>query len=121
MDHNTGLMWEQGGSPEILYFHQIQEWNDNLNEKAVAGLTDWRLPTLEEAMSLIYPKLKKDGSCIDSVFCKRQKNMLTNDKVVGGSLTWLVDFSSGCCYGHQIDFSRSYVRAVRTIQPDDPI
>jgi len=53
IDHATGLMWQQGGSDGFMTFAAAQEYVQKLNREKFAGYSDWRLPTLAEAMSLM--------------------------------------------------------------------
>jgi len=119
LDNATGLMWQQGGSSkpsaeyltiagyfissyeEAIYFHQ-------LNEEKFAGFSDWRPPTLEEAMSLMEPKKLNGELYIDPMFDQTQKRIMTTDYV-----RWGVDFSSGRCSVLEGDF---YFRAVRNAE-----
>ncbi len=114
MDRSTGLMWQQSGSPDYLYWKDVQKWIDDLNRKGYAGYHDWRLPTLEEAMSLMEPKKLNDDLYIDPVFDKTQRWIWTTDQVAGGSLRWVVDFDDGGCNGYYI-YSTT-VRLVRSGQ-----
>ena len=53
MDYATNLVWQQGGSSEYMEYEQAVNWVEELNRSGYAGFNDWRLPTLEEAMSLM--------------------------------------------------------------------
>ncbi|MBD3343052.1 MAG: TIR domain-containing protein [Candidatus Lokiarchaeota archaeon] len=130
IDETTELMWQHGGSSKALSLEDAKNWINILNKKVFAGCSDWRLPTLEEAMSLMEPEKKKDALhtdpmlyitqnlFIDSVFDKAQGWIWTSDIVsdlmkVSGA--WVVGFGDGCCrYGHPTALSH-YVRAVRSI------
>ncbi|MCP4220607.1 MAG: DUF1566 domain-containing protein, partial [bacterium] len=52
-DGSTGLMWQQSGSGIPLTYREAGEWLGELNKTGYAGHKDWRLPTLEEAVSLM--------------------------------------------------------------------
>jgi hypothetical protein len=52
-DKASRLMWQRGGSEKYLFVDQTQDYIDSLNRVGFAGYRDWRLPTLEEAMSLM--------------------------------------------------------------------
>jgi hypothetical protein len=48
----TGLMWQRQGS-DIGSFRQLQIWMAGINQAGLAGFHDWRLPTIEEALSFL--------------------------------------------------------------------
>ena len=113
LDQASGLMWQQSGSPKIMTYKNVQKWIDDLNEKGYAGYTDWRLPTLEEAMSLMQPKENKDGLYIDQAFDSKQEWIWTVDKYKRGSAAWGVGFSHGSCDDRYFFSLTDYVRCVR--------
>lgn len=113
VDHITGLMWQQGGSDKELTLADAEKHIQQLNREKFAGNNDWRLPTLEEAMSLMEPAKKNGDLYIDPVFDKTQRRIWTTDKVSAG-VAWSVYFTLGYCSNFSV-FS-AYVRAVRSGQ-----
>ena len=110
IDHATGLMWQQSGSQEYMTYAEAENYVADLQNKRFVGFNDWRLPTLEEAMSLMEPK-QHDNLYLDPVFDRKQTWIWTADKVSAG-LAWVVYFLyGGCVHGHVNDCY--YVRAVR--------
>jgi len=108
-DKTIGLTWQRSGSNEITY-DGVKQYMHDLNKQRFAGYNDWRLPTLEEAMSLMEPKRNKHGLYIDKVFDQRQKWIWTADHTSAG-VAWVVGFYGGGCLDYSLgDF---YVRAVR--------
>ncbi len=107
----TGLMWQQSGSSGEVDFKDAEEYIQELNKGKHAGFSDWRLPTLEEAMSLMEPNKNEASLYIDPAFDSKQSWIWTADKYSVGS-AWLVHFDDGYCYHHPVDSTR-YVRAVR--------
>lgn len=57
-DRATGLTWQRSGSSEVLSYQDAQMYVNTLNIQQFAGYTDWRLPTIEELLSL----LKKENT-----------------------------------------------------------
>ncbi len=115
-DRASGLMWQQSGSAKDISFDEARKYVAGLNSDQFAEYSDWRLPTLEEAMSLMEPSEKSGGLNIDQVFDNMQRWIWTSD-VNSTSLAWLVNFVSGNCYTYVNDYfdftSGGYVRAVR--------
>ena len=114
-DHASGLMWQQSGSSESMNYENAKKWIDDRNREGYAGYNDWRLPTLEEAMSLMEPKENNEGLYIDPVFDKTQGWIWTSDMVKGESWAWVVSFVDGGCDDYFL-FYDLYVRAVRSGQ-----
>jgi len=108
-------MWQQGGSPDYMVFEKAKKYIDELNQQKFAGFNDWRLPTLEEAMSLMEPKKNQAGLYIDERFDSNQWWIWTSDSVKGESWAWVVYFGSGGCYGSLFD-PNPHVRALRSGQ-----
>jgi hypothetical protein len=93
IDHATGLMWHQSGSSDYMSWNSAKDWIRDLNRRGYAGYQDWRLPTLEEAVSLLEASRKND-IYIDPVFNNEQWGIWTGDRHDSGG-TWSVYFSLG--------------------------
>jgi len=89
-DHTTGLMWEIGGSQDALSYREARRYIRHLQ---LAGHGDWRLPTLEEAASLLEPE-RANGLHIDRTFDPVQTQIWTADRKEGPT-AWQVAFGSG--------------------------
>lgn len=111
IDHTTGLMWQQLGSVMTMTYERAQAYILILNRDRFAGYGDWKLPTLEETMSLMEPEPATEGkSHIYPVFRLDQTHIWTIDKVsilladeVSGyekmtETAWVVNFYNGGCY-----------------------
>lgn len=109
-DKTTGLTWQQSGSEKTMNYDDAQYHINKLNQDKYGGFTDWRLPTLEEAMSLMEPQKRK--LYIDLIFDEQQEWIWTADKD-SPSVAWVAYFHVGHCYGHHIANNNVYVRAVR--------
>jgi hypothetical protein len=114
VDHITGLMWQQSGSPEEITYEKAKAYVTQLNKDRIAGFNDWRLPTLEEAISLMEPQQLNGDLYIDPKFDKTQRWIWTAD-MSSASAAWVVYFSNGDC-GHDEVGSYGSVRAVRSGQ-----
>jgi hypothetical protein len=113
LDHNSGLIWQQDGSAKSMIFKQAKFWIEELNRIEYANYHDWRLPTLEEAMSLMKKEQKNDELFIDPLFDQTQKGIWTSDLTQNESLVWVVFFNYGSCYVNCLDVN-NYIRAVRS-------
>ncbi len=111
IDHTTNLTWQQSGSSRYVDTAHAEQYVRALNQQKFAGHGDWRLPTLEEAMSLMEPTKKHDDLYIDPVFDHTQGWIWTADKESVG-LAWYVVFSSGSCTRNDVNIYY-FVRAVR--------
>jgi len=113
IDHATGLTWQQSGSTGLMHYSAAEAYIQKLRSQPFAGFNDWRLPTLEEAMSLMEPKKGGPGQLYtDRIFDEKQIFIWTADKATA-SRAWIVYFFSGICYYYDIGNGYGYVRAVR--------
>ena len=118
VDNATGLMWHQSGSRNLMSLQKAEKWARSLNSRGYAGYDDWRLPTLEEAASLLESSKKNGYSYIDPVFSKMQEWIWTGDKLEdedGSEAAWRVYFFYGSVNWDGI-INRSDVRPVRSVR-----
>lgn len=116
IDQSIGLMWQRGGSFETMWYDKTKNWIAELNQNKHAGYADWRLPTLEEAMTLMTPINENESYYIDPIFDKKQSSIWTADLTKNALRAWVVFYNYGSCYENCFDFN-NYVRAVRTVNP----
>ncbi len=119
IDHATGLMWQQSGSDEDLTYAEAQDYIKTLNSANFGGYHDWRLPTVEELLSLVEKERNSDDLRISPIFDAAQYWCWSADlwKIKDGNLsesTWYVSFSNGGVYWSDFINVSSYVRAVRS-------
>lgn len=113
VDQETGLMWQQAASPEHMLYNLATQWINNLNKRGFAGYNDWRLPTLDEAMTLMEHAPNSAGLYIDPIFNSKQRAwMWTADRGEADS-AWYVNFNYGYSRLNRIKSSSNQVRAVR--------
>lgn len=114
IDEETNLMWQQSGYIYKIESGDAKKCIKRLNKNGYAGYNDWRLPTLEEAMSLIEPEKSDSGLHIDPLFDKKQNWIWTSDRNMNGAEAWYVSFLNGSCGNmHLFNYGYDYVRAVR--------
>ena len=93
-----------------MNLQQARQWIAELNQNHYAGLSDWRLPTLEEATSLLEEKKMNGNLYIDPLFDRWQWCILTAD-TLENHLTWVVA-SSGRVDWFDADVPHHYARPV---------
>jgi len=112
VDNATGLMWHQSGSRKYMTCKKTKKWIKKLNKSAYAGYQDWRLPTVDEAASLLESSKKNGDLYIDPVFSGEQLWIWTGDKC--DYTAWFVGFRHGRVNWHDV-YSR-YIRPVRSMK-----
>jgi len=91
-DDATGLVWHQSGSKDFLNLKEAKERINKLNRDEYSGRRNWRLPTLEEALSLMENRKMNGSLYIDPLFDRWQWCILTGD-MLDLNKSWLVAFS----------------------------
>ena len=87
----------------------------DLNTQRFAGYGNWRMPTLEEAMSLMEPTRNFNKQYTDMLFDPKQASIWSSDRE-SSFWVWFVDFETGVCsYGADGKYYNC-VRAVRSVQ-----
>lgn len=79
VDLASGLMWHQSGSRDSMVFENAKKWLRNFNRKGYAGFRDWRLPTLEEGLTLVENRKINSDLHIDPIFSRVQRHFWTGD------------------------------------------
>jgi len=113
LDTNSGLMWQRDGSEMPLgTLEMVNKYIENLNTIKLEGYSDWRLPTVEEALSLIEPNGTDGQLYIDPIFNTQQWAIATSDKHPNGGI-WQVFLINNpkCIITNSTDYE--WVRAVR--------
>lgn len=104
-------MWQYAGSDTEMTFEEARQFVNNLNARGFASHNDWRLPTLQEALSLMEARKNESGLYIDPIFDNRQQWIWTADRE-SASRVWLVNFLYGFSGSFHPDYT-IYVRCVR--------
>lgn len=126
VDHGTQLMWQRSGSGRIVQggFKGAGQYVQELNTKRMGGFDDWRLPTLEEAMSLMTPPAAgqametSGGKAINhiaSAFESGGTYFIWTSDTVSADRGWVVYYVDGVCNTETLQYS-AYVRAVRSVK-----
>jgi hypothetical protein len=92
-DERTSIMWQRAGL-DIASNRTMQRNIEKLNKEGFAGFHDWRLPTMEEALSLMEPEMNKKGLYLNSCFSKEQPFIFVAAQRKPGGY-WFVDYKQG--------------------------
>ena len=117
IDSATGLMWHKSGSSTFMSWNEARDWINDLNRHGYAGYSDWRLPTAEEAASLLESSKKYGGLYLDPVFDKQQRYIWTGDTKEGSNHVLSVYLDDGKFrWDATSAINRNFVRTIRTIR-----
>jgi len=110
-DKSTGLMWHSSGSENTIDYFAALEWIDDLNEKKYGGFSDWRLPTVEESVSIMETEKMNGELYIDPLFSDVQGVIWTGDGYYPGRV-WLIRF----CRSSIADNQKIHIGWVRPVR-----
>lgn len=112
-DKRTGLSWEKAGSGywNAAVIDKSHARIAALNDARYAGYTDWRLPTLEEAMSLVTPEPVREFHIAGVFDASEAPQMLTADTTSSGAV-WVVYLHEGMALPEATRYN-AWTRAVR--------
>lgn len=96
VDERTGLMWQRAGL-DLCSSNKMKRGIEELNKTGFAGYSDWRLPTLEEALSLMEPELNEKGMHLSPCFSKAQPFIFVAARRQPTGY-WFVDYARGSAY-----------------------
>ena len=92
-DERTGIIWQRGGL-DIVSIRTLRRNIEKLNSEGFAGFHDWRLPTMEEALSLMEPEMNAKGLYLNPCFSKEQPFIFVAAQRKPGGY-WFVDYKQG--------------------------
>lgn len=97
IDRRHGRMWHPNGSAEAMDSAAGALWLERLNAEAYAGFADWRMPTLEEALSLLVPVKSNKGFYLSPLLAPWQPSFWTSDRVSNETERfWIILAGDGC-------------------------
>jgi serine/threonine protein kinase len=109
-DRSNSLAWQQAGSDYPLSWHEAQKYIEQLNHGCFAGRASWRLPTVNELISLITEIPQAADLCVEPIFDQAQRWLWSSDRR-SFVAAWYVSLDLG--YVSWQDFTCYYfVRAV---------
>ncbi|MDH4320775.1 MAG: DUF1566 domain-containing protein [Desulfobulbaceae bacterium] len=109
----TGVMWQRTGC-DITAIRHIHAWVKKLNEQKYAGYSDWRLPTMEEALALLEPERNDKGLHLHPCFCMGQPFIFLADERKPGGY-WFMDFKQGSVFWASGTIPGGFGRVCRTV------
>ncbi|CCH49621.1 protein kinase domain-containing protein [Pseudodesulfovibrio piezophilus] len=109
-DASTGLVWETEASRYPLSWDRAHGYIDRLNRKALDNRTNWRLPTLDELMTLFTGRTEPGDFCQQSIFDPRKARLWSGD-MKAFTAAWYVDAELGFVWW-QDRTCRFFVRGV---------
>jgi hypothetical protein len=95
-DKSANLMWMRRGC-DINSIRTIIRWIDRLNRDSFGGYNDWRLPTIEEGLTLLEKNRNDRGLYLNPCFSAGQPFIFTADRRQPGG-HWFVDFTQARVY-----------------------
>jgi hypothetical protein len=113
IDQRTSLMWQRDGL-DIHSIRTIQRNIKELNKDNFAGFSDWRLPTMEEAMSLMEPEKNVKDVFLNPCFSKEQPFIFVAAQRKPGGY-WFVDYKQGRAFWSSGTIPGGFGRLVRTL------
>lgn len=113
VDERTGLQWQAGGL-DICSSRTMKKKVEELNRQGFAGFHDWRLPSLEEAMSLMESSMNFKGVHLHPCFSIDQPFIFVNATRKPGGY-WFVDYKQGCAFWSSGTIPGGFGRLCRTV------
>ncbi len=95
-DKRTGIVWQRYGL-DLCSIRKMLKNIEQLNKKGMAGFHDWRMPSLEEAMSLMTPAVNSKGLHLHPCFSKNSPFIFTSAKRKPTGY-WFADYKQGKVY-----------------------
>jgi serine/threonine-protein kinase len=113
-DVNTGLTWQWGGSAFALDWPKAWDYTDRLNHDGFASRNNWRLPTIDELITLLQPNPTGHDYCLPPIFERRPQRLWSSDRRTFTS-AWYVNLDLG--FVSWQDFScHNAIKAVSSAQ-----
>ena len=109
-DRATGLIWEKHGSRYPLSWDRSHAHVERLNRNAYGGRSDWRLPTVDELVTLFTGRTEPGDFCLGPVFDPRKARLWSSDSKAF-TAAWYADAELGFIWW-QDRTCRFFARAV---------
>ena len=114
IDERTALQWQSGGI-DICSSRTMNKKIKMVNDENFAGFADWRLPTIEEAMSLMEPERNFKGIYLHPCFSVAQPFVFVAAQRKPGGY-WFVDYKQGRIFWSSGTIPGGFGRLCRSLQ-----
>ncbi len=116
LDRTTRLIWERSGTRFPVNWKEAQAHVRQLNQERFQDLDHWRMPTVDELLTLFTPPPQGMGHCLEPVFDTRQHWLWSADQA-SFTAAWYASLELGFVAAN--DFSSFYhLKAVCTAPED---
>lgn len=112
-DLKTEVMWQRGGC-DLTTIRNGLKYVEELNRKNFAGFSDWRLPTMEEALSLMEAAVNGKDIHLHPCFSKEQPFIFLSDQRKPGGY-WFADFKQGTVFWASGSIPGGFGRVCRNV------
>ncbi len=113
IDGATNIIWQKSGSESPLQWEQAKDYITKLNQQKFGNHEDWRLPTINELLSLLNPPPPGEDFCFQSQMSSIQKWIWSGD-TRSKRAAWFVDVEMGFVESRDL-LDCYYVKAVCSI------
>jgi TPR repeat protein len=103
-DRATKLVWLRQANLVKMNLKKAEDWIASLSAAGYGGIGSWRLPTVEEAASLLKKNPANEKAFLDAVFGVDIRSIWTGDGLTE-SRSWIIDFRNGL-----IDYAKNKSR-----------
>lgn len=114
LDHITGLIWSDNISGRKMTFEQTFKYIQTLNQQraAPANIFLWRVPTVEELMTLLEPRQSLEDFCGPDLWNLQDISWLWSADSRSRTTAWILDMNQGAAL-NQDRVCRFHVLPVR--------
>ena len=113
IDERTGLMWQRFGL-DLCSIRNMKSQIEELNSIGFSGYHDWRMPTVEEACSLMKANINEKGVFLHLCFSKEQPFIFTSARRKPTGY-WFVDYKQGKVYWSSGTVPGGFCRLCRSV------
>ncbi|RUM44678.1 MAG: hypothetical protein DSY80_04145 [Desulfocapsa sp.] len=113
IDERSSLMWQRFGL-DLCSIRSMKNKVEELNKKSFAGYHDWRMPSIEEALSIMEAEPNRKGVFLHPCFSREQPFIFTTAKRKPTGY-WFVDYKQGKVYWSSGTVPGGFARLCRGI------